>query len=73
MDEIFNLFHLGHTNLTFGLKTLLNVYMVLGLYAFHVLLIPLIVRISTWQFGRVDYRFHTFIAEIRQNEASLFG
>lgn len=57
----------------FALKIFLNVYIVLGLYGFHNLLVPYVVRIANWQFGRVDFRYHQFIAQLRQNESALYG
>ncbi|KAI6177444.1 Cyclin-T [Aphelenchoides bicaudatus] len=63
----------GYLNLCFVLKLLFNIYVILGLYGCTNLFVPFVVRISTWQFGRVDFRYHQFIAQLRQNESALYG
>ncbi|KAI6219809.1 hypothetical protein M3Y99_01638100 [Aphelenchoides fujianensis] len=60
-------------SVAFGLKVVFNLSIVFSLYVSHLLWLPYVVRFGTWQFHRVDYRFHKFIADLRQKDSVLYG
>ena len=62
-----------HIYAYFGLKTGLYAYAIVCLYTSHLLFLPLLVRLTIWMYHRCDYRFHTFMAALRQRDIALYG
>ncbi|KAI6202662.1 hypothetical protein M3Y99_01865600 [Aphelenchoides fujianensis] len=63
----------GLPSVAFGLKVVFNLSIVFSLYVSHLLWLPYVVRFGTWQFHRVDYRFHKFVGDLRQKDTVLYG